>query len=44
MAKHVWPLQIVCGYENRIVGFGVTTLGEQAAGGFMFLYHYHDMG
>lgn len=44
MAKYVWHLEIVCGYEKQIVGFGVTTLGKQAAGGFMSLCHYRDMG
>lgn len=44
MTKYVWHLEIVCGYEKLIVGFGVTTLGKQTAGDFMSLHHYHDMG
>lgn len=44
MSKYVWHVEILCGCEKEIVGFGVTTLGKQSAESFLYLCHYMIWG
>lgn len=42
--KYVWHVEILCGCEKEIVGFGVNTLGKQSTESFLYLCHYKIWG